>query len=219
MFCEDSSSYRSPPSVGNPEGIFRWRLAVFHQICRLNVAHLREVGSSPQQAESRTDSVWVIRDWNTPEASLNRFAARSAEHRTASWPTARVSAALLLVCALLLAACADAGPAVVEDEVLGVSIVKTSIGTTQIRSLGTGVSVELLETDQAGHSSIALARDGEVIVSSEIGEGEEVDLRVDEPGTYEVWAVSQGEMAEGTNDVQLAAPQTINRIGTVTLGQ
>lgn len=219
MFAEGTSSCPSPPSVVNPEGRFRCKLVVLRHYCRLNVARMGEVGSSPQQAENRTDSVRVIRDWNTPEASLNRFAIRSAEHQTASWPTARVSAALLLVCALLLAACADAGPTVVEDEVLGVSIVKTSIGTTQIRSLGTGVSVELLETDQAGHSSIALARDGEVVVSSEIGEGEEVNLRVDEPGTYEVWAVSKGEMVEGTDDVQLAAPQTINRIGTVTLGQ
>jgi len=98
--------------------------------------------------------------------------------------------------------------------VLGVSVVSTSIGKTRISVLGSGVNVALLEATTP--STIALARDGQIVTISDLAPGTELNLEVDEPGTYDVLGIELegGASAAGT---ELAPAQTVTRLGTVEI--
>jgi len=136
--------------------------------------------------------------------------------RMSSHVLLKLSTGMLLVCLLVLTSCA--GDAPIENEVLGVSIVTNAFGTTQISALGDGVNVEVLNAEREGNSTIGLARDGEIVVMSDpIAESEEISLSVDEPGTYEVWAVTTVEAEASAEGVRLAPAQKIDRLGKVTV--
>jgi len=122
----------------------------------------------------------------------------------------KVLAAASLVALFVLTSCA--APAHQEDvEVLGVSVVTTSIGTTRVSVLGSDVNIQMLDAESS--STIALARDGEIVVTTEIEPGNEADLTVDEPGTYDILGIELGE-AGSNGDVSLARPQQITKLGT-----
>jgi len=126
----------------------------------------------------------------------------------------KVVVAAVLVVLFVLTSCA--APAHDEGvEVLGVSIVTTSIGATRVTVLGSDVNVQMLDADTS--STIALARDGEIVVTAEIEPGNEADLTVDEPGTYDILGIELGETGS-TGDVNLARPQQFTKLGTVDLG-
>lgn len=120
-----------------------------------------------------------------------------------------------LVVFLILTGCA--GSDTPDTEVLGVSVVSTSIGTTRISVLGSDVNVALLEADTP--STIALARDGEIVTMSDLAPGTDLNLEVDEPGTYDVLGieVESAEMSADSSDVELAPAQTVTRLGTVEI--
>jgi len=126
----------------------------------------------------------------------------------------KVTVAATFVALLALASCA--APAHQEDvEVLGVSVVTTSIGTTRVSVLGSDVNIQMLDAESS--STIALARDGEIVVTTEIAPGNEADLTVDEPGIYDILGIELGD-AGSSADVDLARPQQITKLGTVDLG-
>lgn len=129
----------------------------------------------------------------------------------------KLCTAVLLVCVLVLTSCAGAESPASQTEVLGVSIVTTAFGTTQISSVGGGVNVQVLEAEREGNSAIGLALDGEIIALADVVDDEEVQLKVDTPGTYEVWAITTTD-AVTDGDVRLAPSQRIDRLGRVTLG-
>jgi len=130
----------------------------------------------------------------------------------------KLGTGLLLTCLLVLTSCAGAEVPAADNDVLGVSIVTNAFGTTQISSLGNGVNVQVLDAEREGDSAIGLALDGEIVVMSDtIVDTEEINLSVDEPGVYEVWAVTTVEPDSNDSGVRLAPAQKIDRLGKVTL--
>lgn len=118
----------------------------------------------------------------------------------------------MLVALLVLTGCG--GDNTTDTEVLGVSVVTSSIGKTRISVLGSGVNVALLEADAP--STIALARDGEIVTMSDVAPGTDLSLNVDEPGTYDVLGIELQEAAS-SDGTELAPAQTVTRLGTVEI--
>lgn len=109
-----------------------------------------------------------------------------------------------------------------EAEVLGISIHTSAIGQISIAPsrAKAGVELSVLQA-QVGledtNASIALAQYGEIVASTRVIPGQDVDLSVVEPGIYEVWAIGTGPDVTTDNGVTLAGAQTIERIGDINI--